>query len=544
MKRKLNEDDSDPVTTTPTTTRVQRASYNAEGVESPSSAADTPTKRRRGRPPGSTNKKKGLTGDNVDILAQRSPATQLSGRKLFSTPTKPRADVSLDNTKVIVRNADRSARRKSARTLIERTITGGLSDEDELDEGDTLAQRIWDNDDVEGEELIGTLDDGTETIDALPVTPSKRGPGRPKGARRKRSPTPPQDLPPHEQYFFHNRPGGVRTSNNTLDSVTLLNHEEYFESIRTYVDPHESEIDFLKELHSQSFHQWYFESKEGFNLCLYGWGSKRKLVMDYVQWLHTRTIELTGKPPTIVVVNGYNSTLSIREVLNTIAYSLLGPNHAQKLGSQPAEILDFIFSHLSKHVVAYPLTIVIHSIDASPLRRQATQALLARLASHKSINLLATADTPSFPLLWDSSLREQYNFIFHDSTTFAPFSSEINVVDDVHELLGRSGRRVGGKEGAGFVLKSLPEKARDLYRVLVSEQLTSMEEALVELDEPEERIAGTGGVEYRALYQKAVEEFICSNEMNFRTLLKEYASCGFQFSSPLILHLTGSMTIK
>ena len=29
------------------------------------------------------------------------------------------------------------------------------------------------------------------------------------------------------------------------------------------------------------------------------------------------------------------------------------------------------------------------------------------------------------------------------------------------------------------------------------------------------------GVEYRVLYQKAVEEFICSNEMNFRILLKE-----------------------
>lgn len=30
------------------------------------------------------------------------------------------------------------------------------------------------------------------------------------------------------------------------------------------------------------------------------------------------------------------------------------------------------------------------------------------------------------------------------------------------------------------------------------------------------------GVEYRALYQRAEEEFICSNEMNFRTLLKEF----------------------
>ena len=30
------------------------------------------------------------------------------------------------------------------------------------------------------------------------------------------------------------------------------------------------------------------------------------------------------------------------------------------------------------------------------------------------------------------------------------------------------------------------------------------------------------GIEYRILYQKAVEEFLCSSEMAFRTLLKEF----------------------
>jgi origin recognition complex subunit 2 len=29
-------------------------------------------------------------------------------------------------------------------------------------------------------------------------------------------------------------------------------------------------------------------------------------------------------------------------------------------------------------------------------------------------------------------------------------------------------------------------------------------------------------VEYRLLYQKAVEDFICGDEVAFRTLLKEY----------------------
>jgi origin recognition complex subunit 2 len=107
------------------------------------------------------------------------------------------------------------------------------------------------------------------------------------------------------------------------------------------------------------------------------------------------------------------------------------------------------------------------------------------------------------------------------------------VVDGVHELLGRSGRRVGGKEGVSFVLKSLPENAKNLFRVLIGEQLAAMDSSSGALtqdfdDDDDDDLPRTNnfmgnevGVEYRVLYQKAVEEFICSNEMNFRTLLKE-----------------------
>jgi origin recognition complex subunit 2 len=82
-----------------------------------------------------------------------------------------------------------------------------------------------------------------------------------------------------------------------------------------------------------------------------------------------------------------------------------------------------------------------------------------------------------------------------------------------------------------FVLKSLPENAKNLFRVLVGEQLAGMDDnsgALSNNDEedndnePRVRNNTEPGVEYRVLYQKAVEEFICSNEMNFRTLLKEF----------------------
>lgn len=536
MKRKRSgdglEDQENRHSSTPKKARSARNnSYNSSLTTPASGEPVTPSKRGRGRPPGSKNRSKDVKDNTEKPASQATPTPKVKGKLLFSTPTKSKKDGATNGTPQIVCNADRSARRKSARTFIERTITGNLSDEDELGEEDNLARRIWDEDNLdEDEDLIGELYEVAEIEPDASNTPSKRAPGRPKGQRRKRSPTPPQNLPAPEQYFFQNRPGGIKTSNNNLSSLPLLNHDEYFTYIHDYVDPHESEKVFLQDLHSRSFGQWRFELNEDFNICLYGWGSKRKLVTKFAEWLYAQS---PGNSPKIVIVNGYIPTLTSRTILTTIATALLDDDAPHKFGAQPAEILDFIFAHLSDSPPSQPLTVMIHSLDAYSLRRTAIQSLLARLASNPHINILATCDTPNFPLLWDSSLREQFNFLFHDCTTFAPYEAEINVVDDVHELLGRSGRRIGGKEGVGFVLKSLPENARNLYRVLISEQLTAMDDGVdlqngvddaIDDGEMDKGRGGSGeaGVEYRLLYQKAVEEFICSSEMAFRTLLKEF----------------------
>lgn len=169
--------------------------------------------------------------------------------------------------------------------------------------------------------------------------------------------------------------------------------------------------------------------------------------------------------------------------------------------------------------------------------------------------MLATCDTPSFPLLWDAPVREQYNFLFHDTTTYESYAPvEIgSVVDEVNELLGRSGRSIKGKEGVGFVLRSLPENARNLYRVLVAELLAGMDEdpardyleqndinddndVIIQHGQDEAgedrgasrtrrsggRTAVGTGIEYHTLYHKVVEDFICTSEMAFRALLQEF----------------------
>lgn len=451
-----------------------------------SAAEPSPTKKRQARP----------AKDPAQVATTPSA---LRRKAVVATPVKLNG---INGTGTPSRNiADRSARRKSARALIDRVVGGAISD-DEGEEGD-IAREIYESSEEDEEEEEEEQEE--QEVDPNPTTPSKRKPGRPRKATtaRKRSPTPPRDLPPHEQYFFQNKPGLTKTSANNLSSLELLTHDEYFSLLRQLPDPHAKDVDLLHSFHAESFPQWHFELTQGFSACLYGYGSKRLL-------LHHFATYLSSHPPTssskIVIINGYARTLSLRDMLSTIS-TAVDPSHRIPAGP-PVAMAQTLLASLTT-----PLTLLINSIDAPPLRKPGAQAILAQLAAHPRVRLVCSADTPDFAFLWDSALRSAFNFVFHDCTTFAPLAAELDVVDDVHELLGRKARRVGGKEGVAFVLRSLPENAKSLFRLLVSEVLAVADDVDGGAEGP--------AVEYRMVYNKAVEEFICSSEMAFRTLLKE-----------------------
>ncbi|KAH0548579.1 hypothetical protein GP486_007878, partial [Trichoglossum hirsutum] len=159
MKRKFDVESSPDQLDTPKRRRLPAsgAVQDEDGDTIKLQEAVTPTKRRRGRPPGSKNKpvathNGALTATNspaANSPAANSPAKEIpsadtdTAKDIFSTPKKTGGSILQSSTPTVVRNADRSARRKSVRTLIQRTISGGLSDEDDLDEEDTLARRIW-----------------------------------------------------------------------------------------------------------------------------------------------------------------------------------------------------------------------------------------------------------------------------------------------------------------------------------------------------------------------------------------------------------------
>jgi origin recognition complex subunit 2 len=540
-KRKRAENETEEVT--PRKLRA-RALQNDEPDEEEVSRVHTPSRRGRGQQvadgtPKSILKKSGL----AHTINGTTPKS--TRRLVFETPSNHVHDETPNGTPMIVRNADRSARRKSNRRLIERTINGAEDDEDALHEEEALAEHILsEEEDLEGQHAADTVASAQEEI-PVPETPSKRGRGRPKGSgkkvgrpRKQRSPTPPQDqeLPAHEEYFWQNRPGGTKTSSNTLPSHSLLNHDEYFETMQSYEDKHEAEKQFLLELHSRAYDQWIFELEEGFNICLYGYGSKRPITENFTAHLYQHLCSVTPykgtkKTPRIIVVNGYASGTTVKEILTTIATSIAPAN--TKLPNQPGSILAYILEYMTDNPPPHPIPIILNSIDSAYLRKSPAPSVLASLAAHRSINLICTADSPNFPLLWDVGLKAQFKFLFHDATTFASYDAEIDVVESVNELLGRSGRRIGGRDGIGFVLRSLPENARSLFRILVTEQLAlllmnddgnTIEEDVTTTPRSRKQSNSDSsyGVEYRVLYHKAVEEFVCSSEVGFRTLLKEF----------------------
>ncbi|QIW98564.1 hypothetical protein AMS68_004082 [Peltaster fructicola] len=473
--------------------------------------------------------------------AQTQDKTPSSGRVLFSAQHAAATEASPSTHAKAVRN-DISARKKSAAIIEQQAIAAHELSEAEDDIAE-LARAILDDE----AELDAQVNDEL-TADQ----PVKRGRGRPKGSVRVRTPSPPPDLPAQEHYFFRNRPHAGKTSSNMLPSHLLLNHEDYLAQIKAYQDTHADDLKRLQELHTRSFEQWQFELEEGFSICMYGYGSKRELMMQFAHYLH----DAGPKTTRIVVVNGYNHSLGIKDILTILAGLVLPKNAKPPL--QHNALFETVVKALDKH--ASRIHLFIHNLDSPSLRKPAIQSMLARLAKHKSISLIASCDNLNFGLLWDLNLLRQFGFVFHDTTTFEPWSVELDSVEEVNLLLGRSSRRLTGKDGVGYVLRSLPENARNLFKILVTEQLTldveydpnagvqheddddllgaSDEEAAMQVDTPSRRGRGrppkkkqtpakakqtpVEGVEYRVLYHKAVEEFVCSSEVNFRTLLKEF----------------------
>ncbi|EPS42291.1 hypothetical protein H072_3751 [Dactylellina haptotyla CBS 200.50] len=436
------------------------------------------------------------------------------------TPRQKQVDLNDDTTdgggadSLIVRNANRSAKRKSVRNMIQRSIREDLLDEEDgFDDEDNLAQRIFDDEDAGSSES----DSDEERAKAVSSTPGKKAPGRRGRKKKEKTPPPVVTVEGPTAYFEQSRGRGKPSS--TTATLPPLSPKTYFRLLEKHGDKHGTDIEHLASLHKANYDQWAFELSQGFNILLYGYGSKRNLLMEYVK-------KEAAMGSTVVVVNGYVGGLTIREILNMVTTAVLGMNHGVRFGVNINEMIEGVLQLLDEYKDGGKfITLLVHSIDAAALRTSQAQALLAQLAAHPAVRLIASSDNILAAMLWDSSTLTLFNFVFHDATTFIHYDLEISAADESEGIVdvitggtaGRSGK--SGAKGVKYVLASLTGNAKSLYRILVATQLGSMEDEGVGKDK-----MGTEayGVAYRTLYQKGLEEFICSSELVLKTLLKEF----------------------
>ena len=226
------------------------------------------------------------------------------------------------------------------------------------------------------------------------------------------------------------------------------------EALVTLPDPWKAVRTALADLHASQYSQWRFELSQGFNLLFYGFGSKKGLSTQFA------SRALTDAP--VLVVNGYFPSVTVRTVLATIARDILKEKGTfRSVMDQAAWTAQQFGAGAGRR-----LYLLVLSLDGPALRNARAQAALAALAAAPGIHVLASVDHLNCALLWNSAQTAQYNWVWHDATTLAPFTHE---TANEASLLGEAGQPT--VRSVGHVLRSLTVNARGVFAVLARYQL-------------------------------------------------------------------------
>ena len=343
-----------------------------------------------------------------------------------------------------------------------------------------------------------------------------------------------------EQHNLRFRPSASSLALN----APALGFEEYGPLIELGRLVHRQERDALAYLHRSLYHQWCFELSQGYSLNFFGVGSKTKVIMDFVEdyfvsWYRRVICEDMEQMPPVMVINGYNPGAKLKAVLHDMTSAVLATSFATttsvddsrfqpRMPKHVSEAFPFLTGHLKRQgsrnttnrVTKASLVLVIHNLDGEGFRDQRSQNLLSELALLPNVWVIASTDNINLGLLWDLNRFKNFNFLWHNVTSYEPYTVELSFKDLLS--MGKSKKFVGSR-GASYVLASLTANAKKLYQVILEMQMATLNASV----STKTGVTGLKGspknsVELRAVYEKCVEGFIVSNEVNFKTMLGEY----------------------
>ncbi|KAG0056787.1 Origin recognition complex subunit 2 [Gryganskiella cystojenkinii] len=300
--------------------------------------------------------------------------------------------------------------------------------------------------------------------------------------------------------YFQNLYQKSQTSNNTLSSLPILERSDYTQAMKSAPPKHAQEKALLQMLYEEQFPQWYFELLSGFNLLIYGYGSKRLLLTKFA------TTVLTDAP--VIMVNGYFPTLGIKDIMDKISVGALkysGPTGTLQ------EQLAYIHAYFRQPQRATKkIYLLIHNIDGPSLRSEKVQGALSVLASCPSVHLIASVDHINANILWDAVKAARFRWCWHELTTFQPYTAETSYENSIMVQ-----QRDLGPRGIQYVLASLTSNGKGLFKILAEYQIQAEKEGA-------EMSKSDFGMAYNVLFKKCQENFLVSNQVTFKTQLTEF----------------------
>ncbi|NWR94839.1 ORC2 protein, partial [Furnarius figulus] len=299
-----------------------------------------------------------------------------------------------------------------------------------------------------------------------------------------------------EEYFEAHSSSKVLTSDRTLQKLRKrrLNQETLHDLLKKAPLAYAAEIKELNQQHESMFSKWLLHLHLGFNIVLYGLGSKHDLLEKFRTSLLQDSVHL--------VVNGYFPSITVRSILNSITEEVL--DHTGTFRS-PLDQLEFITKRF-KEDSSLELYVIIHSLDSQMLRGERSQQILAQLSSLPSVYLIASIDHINAPLMWDQAKLSLYNWLWYETTTFSPYVEETSYENSL--LVQQSGSLA--LSSLTHVLRSLTPNARGIFRLLAQYQLDKK-------DNP-----SYPGLSFQDFYQQCREAFLVNSDLTLRAQLTEF----------------------
>ncbi|KAJ1505563.1 Origin recognition complex subunit 2 [Coelomomyces lativittatus] len=229
-----------------------------------------------------------------------------------------------------------------------------------------------------------------------------------------------------------------------------ISNTEYRLWINQCKDPLSEDQEALLTYHSTTFREWEAELRLGFNVILHGYGSKKKIMEMFFEYLtrHTRI-------PCWMVMGGHPEVQL--KTLKSQLFEFLTSTFPPKSSVLKSTSLFTLLRQLDT-----PVFLIIHQLDSPMFRSPSTVAFMRSLLQYSQIHVIGSVDHLHATYLV-STLFDPFTCLYHHVTTFVPYNHEVGWQTHI----GLLPTTLVTSTSIGTVLKSLPRHHQRCFQLLL-----------------------------------------------------------------------------